>query len=539
MNLFLGIDLGSTSLKAIIYDQRGNLIAQGARPTLRFHPNPEHPEWTVWDPEQIWNDTAAAVRDAVGGLGDPSAIRGLAVTGMGMDGVPMSEDGQWLYPFISWHDPRTKPQFDWWCEHITPEKTFSIGGNPVWPINSALRMLWVKENEPDIFRRTYKWLLIEDFLNFRLSGKFSTDYSMASCTMLFDQTRQTWSDELCTLSGIPRSILPEALPSGSRLGEITPEAARASGLRVGTPVFLGGHDHLCSGIPVGAFRNGSVMDITGTWETVHIISERKDAAGAASSTPLPSPPTAHALDPSLARRGVTVQSHVVPNRYSMWGGNPAGEMLEWYRREFASAVRPDGSLELMDWKTLIDLAAASSPGAGGVLFLPHLGGSSCPTVDPRSLGVFTGMSSRSRQGDMVRAVFEGLGFQFLETVRAMEQATGVAASELIAVGGAIRNTFWMQNKADMIGRSLRVPEVEEATVLGAAILAGIGSGVYRDAEDAFAQVARESTLYEPNTKLTPLYAELFELYRELYRATAPINHVLFERNHARGGQEGA
>ena len=153
MDCLLGIDLGSTSLKAVVYNLDGSVVAKGSRPTQRFHPNPDHPEWAVWQPEQIWGDTAAAIREAVGGLDDPRRIQGLAVTGMGMDGVPVDGDGRWLYPFISWHDPRTAPQLAWWQEHVGAEKVFSIGGNPLWPINSALRILWMKEHEPEITNR--------------------------------------------------------------------------------------------------------------------------------------------------------------------------------------------------------------------------------------------------------------------------------------------------------------------------------------------------------------------------------------------------
>ncbi len=196
MDCLMGIDLGSTSLKAVVYDLDGNKVAGGSRPTERFHPNPEHPDWTVWQPEQIWGGTAEAIREAVARLPGSARICAVAVTGMGMDGLPVDEQGNWLYPLISWHDPRTVPQLQWWLDNIGAEKQFSIGGNPVWPINSALRMRWVAEHEPEIYRRTHKWLLIEDFLNFMLCGRHVTDYSMASCTLLFDQRTLQWSDEL-------------------------------------------------------------------------------------------------------------------------------------------------------------------------------------------------------------------------------------------------------------------------------------------------------------------------------------------------------
>ena len=269
MDYLLGIDLGSTSLKAVVYTLDGTAVAGGSRPTERFHPDPQHPEWTVWQPEQIAGGTAAAVRDALAKLGHARQIRAVAVTGMGMDGLPVDEDGRWLYPFISWHDPRTIPQFQWWKEKIGAEKVFSIGGNPLWPINSALRILWMAEHEPDVLARAHKWLLIEDFVNFMLSGRMATDYSMASCTLLFDQRKLDWSDELFELSGIDRRLVCDAHPSGTPLGEVTPQAARTTGLPAGTPVVLGGHDHLCGALPVGAFRPGAVLDVTGiqylTW----------------------------------------------------------------------------------------------------------------------------------------------------------------------------------------------------------------------------------------------------------------------------------
>ena len=497
MDYFLGIDLGSTSLKAIIYDTDGRLIARGDRPTLKFHPTPDA---TVWNPDQIWNDTAAACRDAVARIPNPTDIKGVAVTGMGMDGVPIDEQGNHLYPFISWYDTRTQPQFDWWINTIGVDKTFSIGGNPVWLINSALRMLWIRENEPEIFKRTFKWLLIEDFLNFKLTGRCVSDYSMASCTMLFDQRTRRWSDEMCSLSGIPKGILPDVFPSSTFLGEITSAAAETTGLPPGTPIYLGGHDHLVSAIPSGAFRAGAVMNITGTWETVNMIT----------SEPV--------SNPALGHSGITLQSHAVKDKYSLWGGNPAGSALDWFRNEVAASV---------PWETLIEWAKSSEPGAGRVLFLPHLTSSSCPNVDPKALGTFAGLSGLTKQADLVRAVFEGLDFQFLDTVRTMEDLTGNQATEFLGVGGAVRNAFWMQNKADMVGRPYCVPEVEEATVLGAAILAGIGAGAYNDEEDAFGRVCRSKIVYDPDLKLTAFYAERFEIYRELFRAVSPIHHRLF------------
>ncbi len=530
MSYLMGIDLGSTSLKAVVYDLDGNAVASGSRPTERFHPHADHPEWTVWQPEQIFGGAADAIRDAVTSLDDPRRIKAVAVTGMGMDGLPVDDRGQWLYPFISWHDPRTAPQYQWWKEHITAEKVFSIGGNPLWPINSALRILWMAEHEPEIFARTDKWLLIEDFMNYQLCGRQATDYSMASCTLLFDQHRLDWSEELLGLSGIDRRLMCDALPSGTPLGEIHAAAAARTGLPEGTPVVLGGHDHLCGALPVGGFRPGVVLDVTGTWESV------------LTATPQP------VLNPELQTMGMTVQAHVARGKHVVWGGNVAGDMLEWYRKEFGRSTG-DGVGGNADWGPLMAAAAASPPGARRVMFLPHMSAAGCPVVDQRSLGAFVGLSNLATAGDVLRAMIEGLDYQFLDIVTAMEtglfdptaqgdpkngaeaesaQRTASRLERFIAVGGAVRNEFWMQNKADVVGRPIEVPDVEEATPLGAAILAGIGIGLYRGEEEAFERVYKPGRTYEPDPKMSARYAEWFEIYRQLYPALKPISHQVVD-----------
>jgi xylulokinase len=512
MDYLVGIDLGSTSLKAVVYDARGNVAASASRPTMRFNPDPDHPEWTVWQPEQIWGGTAEALREAVARIDDPKKVRGLAVTGMGMDGVPMDAQGRWLYPFISWLDPRTGPQLQWWKDHIGVGKTFSIGGNPVWAINSALRILWMAEHEPAILARTYKWLLIEDFLNFMLCGRPATDYSMASCTLLFDQRRLNWSDEMLGLAGIDRRLMPDAYPSATPLGEVSPKAAAATGLPAGTPVILGGHDHLCGALPVGAFRPGIVLDVTGTWEIV--------------STPIRQP----VLTPQVQATGLTIQAHVARGVYAAWASTPAGEALEWFRKQYGAEVaRQADTAGGAAWDYLFGAAAQAPPGAGGVFFLPHVCGSTCPVVDPHSMGAFVGLRSMTTRGDMIRAIVEGLDYQFLDIVRAVEKGLGIEAERIVAVGGATRGEFWMQNKADVVGKPIEVPRVEEATPLGAAILAGIGVGIYKDEQDAFEQVGRPGRVYQPNAALSQVYAQGFEVYRQLYPALADIHGTIARR----------
>ena len=498
MSYLLGIDVGSTNLKAVLFETDGRMVAKREVPTECFHPDPAHPDWAVWKPEQIWSGVAQSVR-AVAASADGREILGVAVTGMGMDGVPIDKEGHWLYPFISWHCPRTAPQQDWWLEHIGAEEQFARGGNQVWPFNTALRLLWMREHEPALLEKTRKWLLIEDFVNFMLCGETVTDYSMASTTLLFDQRTRTWNEDFLQRSGIDRSLLCDPLPAGTLIGHVHAAAAEATGLKRGTPVVLGGHDYCCGCLPTGAFNPGVLLDVLGTWEMV--VSALHEPV----------------LTPDVQRMGVLVDSHVARDRYAVMGATVAADMLEWFKREIGlpAASTGDGGA---DWARLIELAAQSPVGSNGVFFLPHMSGSFCPVLDPASSGAFVGLRNGAARGDLFRAVIEGLNYQFLEIVRGFERGLAVKNSRIVAIGGPTKNRVWMQGKADVTGLTVEVPDMEEAVPLGAALLAGIGTGVYRDEQDAFSQVFRPGTCYVPEVQAQARYRELFERYEALYPA---------------------
>ncbi len=498
MSYLLGIDVGSTNLKAVLFATDGRMVAKREVPTECFHPDPAHPEWAVWQPEQIWSGIAQSVR-AVAASVDGGEILGVAVTGMGMDGVPVGKAGNWLYPFISWHCPRTAPQQAWWLEHIGADEQFARGGNQIWTFNTALRLLWMREHEPAILEKTHKWLLIEDFVNFMLCGETATDYSMASTTLLFDQRTRSWNDDFLQRAGIDRALLCDPLPSGTLIGRVHEAAAEATGLKKGTPVVLGGHDYCCGCLPTGAFEPGVLLDVLGTWEMV--------------VSALPEP----VLTPEVQQMGVLVDSHVARDRYAVMGATVAADMLEWFKRQIG-APAAGGEKGASEWALLIGLASQSPIGSNGVFFLPHMAGSFCPVLDPASCGAFVGLRNIAGRGDLFRAVIEGLNYQFLEIIRALERGLGVKSDRIVAIGGPTKNRLWMQGKADVTGIAVEVPDVEEAVPLGAALLAGIGTGVYRDEQDAFRHVYRTGTTYVPDGQAQARYRELYSRYQSLYPA---------------------
>jgi len=216
--------------------------------------------------------------------------------------------------------------------------------------------------------------------------------------------------------------------------------------------------------------------------------------------------------------------------YCIWAGGTAASMLEWYKDQIRSeaqrlAEAGQGSV----WSNLMEEAQSSPPGANGIFFLPHFNGTTCPTLDPRSLGAFLGMNDTTKRGDMIRAVVEGLDYASLEMLKALELGVGQMADNITAIGGGTRNAFWMQNKADISGIPVETLEIEEATALGAAMLAGVGAGVYRDLGEAVQRVHKPGRVFEPNGKMVPLYAEMFEIYRKIFPSLQKLNNQIYNR----------
>jgi xylulokinase len=502
--LVAAIDLGSTSTKVGLYASDGRCVASASRPTERFNPYAaQHPEWVFWNPDAIWNGVGEACREVMAAIDDPARVTGVAVTGMGMDGVPVSGDGRALYPFISWHCGRTAPQAAWWEQSIGAEHTFGIAGFPPWAMTGVMRVRWMMEHEPEIIRQAESWLLIGDYINFKLCGVRATDASMASCMLLFDQKKREWSDELIERSGIPRRLLPVVKPSGTVLGTVLEDAARLTCLPQGTLVVLGGQDHLCGTLPIGAHRPGVVANIMGSWESLIATVMQPDSSW------------------TLGRAGVCVQAHVAPGRYAVWGGSPSASALTWFREVAGDADRP--------WEDVVaEVEREPKTGSGGVIFLPYLSSAPCPVNDGKAAGAFVGLLNTTRKTDLLRAVIEGLNYQFLHILRTMEESMDTRFQRIVASGGATRNSFWLQNKADISGMDVEVSEIQDTSPLGAAMLAGVALGIWRDLDEAAERVKGFTHIYHPNTAVTARYEPLFEIYRSLAPVLRPANHALAE-----------
>lgn len=495
MPLLLGLDVGTTSIKAVVYDSgRGEIVAQAAAPTPTSHPRPG---WTNFDAEGLWQGVVSCTKQALAALPPASQVAAVAVASMGEAGVPVDKEGTPLYPVIAWHDPRSEPQATRLGQTVGPEAVHRLTGQQVRHIFGAPKMLWLRENEPAVFKRLARWLSVEDFILWRLSGVAATDYTIAARTMLFDVRRAGWSAEMLAACGFAESILPQPFPSGAVIGQVTAQAARQTGLPAGLPVSTGGHDHLCGALAAGAVDTGRVLDSSGTAQAVLIPSGEFKGGGA------------------VFANGFSCYHHVLRGRYIIQGGlTSAGSSLEWLLRLTRG---PD------ERAIVFSEAEQSGAGAHGVLCLPHFMGSGTPYVDTESRGAFIGVSLGHTRGDLLRALIEGQAYTLRLNLERLAEAAPLAPGYLIAIGGANREPLMLQTKADICRRPVRAPEVREATALGAALLAGLGCGVFADDAQAAASVHGADRSFEPQAEHCALYDTWFEeRFRHLYDALRPV-----------------
>jgi xylulokinase len=493
MDVLLGLDLGTTNCKALAFDLTGRLVASAAAPTpVGPGGSPAVPEY---DAAGIWQASARLIHEVVSQLGHDKRVAGVGVTSMGEAGVLVDAESSPLFPILTWHDRRTLPYTAWWRERIADSDVYRITGLPQDYIYSAHKLLWYRDQDPDRFARARSWLCLADWITFGLTGRRTTSYSMASRTMLFDLRTRDWSDELLHFTGLPASLLPPALPGGALAGTVTSRAARLTGLPEGTPVFAGGHDHICAALAAGVILPGTVLNSSGTTDTLLITLE----------APL--------LEGPIANSGLCCGCHTARDRYYLVGGFMAGSVVGAVCRMLAGDDSP------ATLTALLAEAEGVPAGAGGVSFMPYLGGSGPPDRDPHAWGAWLGLRLGHTRGELVRATFEGLSLALRQLMECFEQVAGITAEELRAVGGGSRNTLWLGIKADVLGIPVAVPDVADMTARGAALLAGIGSGAYADEGQASSQTFQGAARYAPDPVRKALYEQA---YRQVFREMRPL-----------------
>ena len=508
----IGVDIGTSSIKAVAFSRSGHQLAKATTPTVTHYPRPD---WAEYDPSALWDAMSGVLRRLMRDLPAGAAPVSIAFTSMAETAVPLDEQGQPVHAAIAWFDRRTTPQADWWQETIGGEYTASITGLPVKNIFGILKLIWIREHAPDAFARTHCWLNMADYGVFRLCGAQATDYSLASRMLVLDLAQRRWSQPLLDAIEIPKTLLGDLVPSGVLLGQVTSEAAAATGLPQGLPVCSGGHDHVCGALALGIVDPGDVFDSMGTAESLFIATRQPN------------------LDPMVMQRGIGQGIHVVPERsYAMGGVHFAGGAIDWVRQLLFDArgtagLNLDSGEEAHSFEALIDLARAVPPGSGGICFLPHLRLANPPINDPMSRGAFIGISSDATPGHFARAVLEGLAYEYQRAYDSMIEMFRLSPRRLLASGGGTRNDLLLEIKAMVAGQPVVVPDIEEATCLGAAMLGGIGAGIYNGFSDATEQIQYATQAVESDAAMHAFYQERYhKLYVKLYDMLKEANHLI-------------
>ena len=500
-DLLLGIDVGATGIKAGLFQTDGALVALAGRRNAPV-PQKDKPDWLVWEPEAIWNNVRDCVRECLGKIGDPAQVKGVACTGFGADGLPMSRDGEELYPFISWHCTRTAPEAREISKRVGDKEIYAVTGYHNYPINTLNRLLWLHHHEPQVLDKAHCWLQVQDYIAYRLSGAFSTDCTIASTTMMLDLASRTWSDDLLRAGNVNPDLLPPISEAGTQIGAVHGAASADTGLVEGTPVVTGGHDCEIGVLGAGVNDPNVFIDITGTWEILIALVD------------------AFKPESSHAAQGLDYECHALPKKWICQSLMIAGGVTEWVRANFYGDVAGGDVYATM-------VAEAEVQQAKGVYLLPGFVRGMGPDGSKKALGTLLGLTTVTRRGQVVRAALEGLCFQLCQQRTAVAAAVGRSPDSIRVVGGGQKNPLWLQMKADMLNLPVEVSLNPEVTLLGVAILAGIGAGVYKDISEALAGVAFPTESYLPDPHRHSEYKERYEkVYAGLATALEPVYNAI-------------
>ena len=497
----LGVDIGTSGCKLALFTLDGETVARAAEGYAVSRPRPGFAEQ---DADGWWAAVCRGVRSLLAESGTaPADIAGVGVAGQGWAALPVDRAGRALRPAIIWLDRRAERQCQTLRERIGEAALFAVSGNPLSPGYTTAKILWLQAEEPDVLRRTGAFLQSNSFIVRRLTGVNAQDVSQGYGIHAFDIERREWNRELCRELGLDPAWLPDLCECDRIVGGVTEEAARATGLLAGTPVAAGGLDAACAALGVGAVHPG----------------EAQEQGGQAGGMSI-------ALDRPVRHERLILGCHAAAGMWLLQGGTTGGGSLRWFARQFAALQGASAASEEAALLAALDAEAQRAPpGANGLVFLPYMAGERSPVWDSRARGVWLGLTYETDRGRMARAIMEGCAFALRHNLQTAAEA-GADARVLCSMGGAANSGVWMQIKADVTGRRLRAAATGDATALGAALLAGIGTGAYRSAPDAVLRAVRFRGGCEPVSGVRSTYDRLYAAYLETYRRLRDVFPLL-------------
>lgn len=489
MTILMGMDISTTGAKAILINENGDVLQSS---THTYPLSTPKPLWSEQDPEDWWQAAQASIQQVIKQADiSPGDIKGIGLTGQMHGLVLLDSQDQVLRPAILWNDQRTGDACEEMVSKIGLERLIQITGNPALTGFTAPKILWVRENEPDIYQRIAHILLPKDYIRFKLSGDYAIDCADASGTSLFDIRKRNWSEEILSLLDIKPTWLPSVFEGSAVTGQVSAEAAERTGMQAGTPIVGGGGDQAAQAVGVGAVTSGIVALTLGTSGVVF----------APTGKPFIDPKgRLHAMCHSLPP-GEDQGWHLMGVMLS------AGGSLRWYRDTFA----PDA-----DYPELIEPTESIAAGSEGLLFMPYLTGERTPYPDPFARGGFVGITVRHTFAHMTRSVLEGVAFGLRDSMELVKEAGLGEIRQVRVSGGGAKSPIWRQILADVMDAELVTVNTTEGACFGAALLAGVGAGTWQTVKEACRQTVKtlNATLPDPNHVET--YTAYYQDYRELY-----------------------
>jgi xylulokinase len=499
----IGLDIGTSGCKAIVFSTDGAPLSSASR---EYPIDIPRPTWAEQNAELVWSRAREVLHEATAGAGPGEPIAAIGLSVQGEATIPVDARGQAMRPAILGMDYRTGEQNRWLAENMGAEYLFERTGMPLHTVNTLPKLLWLKEHAPDVWSRADRFMLYEDFLINKMTGTAAISRCLASRTQAYDLLDDRWSPHILAAIGLDPGRLAAVYPSGTAVGRMHAALAGKLGLAEPPLVVTGGHDQACGALGAGLTRPELAGVSTGTAEVVEL----------AMATP--------ALNDVLRQGNISVYAHVVPGLFlAMVLNQSGGLVLRWYRDTFCWAEVQQAEREGGSAYDLI--LADASPGPSPLIVLPHLSGSGTPWFDTASKGAILGLTFGTTRADVAKAILEGLTFELRVNLDLLKEG-GVVINELRAIGGGARSDLWLQLKADILGVPVVAPAVTEAACLGAALLAGVGAGVYPDAVGAAASVFKPARIFQPDPERRVLYDRRYAVYRSVYPAVAPISYQL-------------
>jgi xylulokinase len=492
MDYVLGIDVGTGGTRAVLVDRAGAIAGSATCEHVPFAS--PHTGWAEQDPQDWWKAAGLAIQQVLESAGNPNVVC-VGLGGQMHGAVLLDETDQVLRPALIWCDQRTQAQCDWLNSKLGAQRIIELTCNPALTNFTLTKLLWVRDNEPEIWKRFRRVLLPKDYVRLRLTGEHAMDVADASGTLMLDVAKRRWSQEMMSAAGLPMSCLPKLFESPEICARISEAGAAHSGLKPGTPVVSGAGDQSGGAVGMGIVRAGVVSATIGTSGVVF----------AATNTP--------AMD---SKGRVHTFCHAVPGRWHVMGvTQAAGLSFRWLR----DLLRND-SAEL-SYDDLTREAATVPAGSDGVLWAPYLMGERTPHLDPNARATLTGLAASHTRGHVVRAVLEGVAFSLKDTFSLFAEMQ-VPVSKVRLGGGGARSDLWRQIQADVYGHEVEVLTAEEGASYGAALLAGVGAKFWGSVEEACDAVVSVQTRVSPEVRSASAIQKQYENYRRLYPALKPL-----------------